>query len=210
MKKAALFTMLLSVTLLFTHCKKEPLKGKLLGEIKFSANELSYFPYSVNDSLTFKDSLGNSHTFWVVAFSRGFYPMYEKPGDAKSNYYHMENIQIKFTDQYGTMQFINMRKQLEIQSTYITTWFSAPNLTTNDSAYIGFISYMDSNKFSTSTDIYHPSITLINKTFYTVSELINYYSPYPSIDNLASIYYAKNMGIIGLRTRNGIRWYLDN
>lgn len=210
MKKVALFTLLLSVTVLFNQCKKERLEGTLLGEIKFSADELSYFPYAVNDSLIFKDSLGNSHTFCVTSFSRGFYPVYEKHGDPQSNYYHMENIQIKFTDQYGMLQNINMRKQREVQSTYVNTRFSPPNLTTNDSAYTEFSSYMDSNKFSTSTDVYYSSLTLVNRTFYEVSELINYFSPYATVDNLASIYYAKNIGIIGFRTRDGAKWYLDN
>ncbi|MCC6837108.1 MAG: hypothetical protein IT234_01105 [Bacteroidia bacterium] len=205
-----MFTLLLSVTVLFNQCKKERLEGTLLGEIKFSADELSYFPYAVNDSLIFKDSLGNSHTFWVISFSRGFYPVYEKHGDPQSNYYHMENIQIKFTDQYGTLQNINMIKQREVQSTYVNTRFSPPNLTTNDSAYTEFSSYMDSNKFSTSTDVYYSSLTLVNRTFYEVSELINYFSPYATVDNLASIYYAKNIGIVGFRTRDGTKWYLDN
>jgi len=68
------FILLSGIFLIFSQCKKEILApeqieeeriGVKLGEIKLSNEELNIIPYLINDTVTFKDSLGNSLIFLV-------------------------------------------------------------------------------------------------------------------------------------------------
>lgn len=208
-KNAFIGILICGIAIIMTQCKKEPQQGKYLGELILSNEELSYFPYKLNDTLTFKNSAGNTNKLWVTSVDRKSYPVYTNR-NTNSDYYNAEQIDFRFTDQYGAFQLISMRKQIEVQGTYVYTRFSPPNLTTNNNAYTTFISYMDSYKFSASSDIYHPVFSIFNKTFYTVYEQSKDYVGYNSIDLLQSIYHAKNIGIVGFKTKTGVKWCLDN
>jgi hypothetical protein len=210
MKKIVLFASLASVSLLFNQCKKEPMKGRLLGEIRLTEDELSYMPYEENDSLKFKNSSGNIKLLWVTSKVKGDQIAYEDAMNYNSNYHHLESLTIQFADINGNSQKIEMKTQTRPERTLVHTSFSPPNMISNDSALVTFDSYMDGNKFSTSTDAYHPSITIGNKTFYTVYELVNTFVPYANVDNLNRIFYAKNRGIVGFKTQSGEEWFLDN
>lgn len=214
MKKNILkFLILIGIITIIPQCKKDTLVEKekcmYLGQFSITENELSYVPYSVNDTLEFIDNSGNSRKFWISQFEKSLQVRYEDPADYNSNYYYVENISIEFNDAFGT-QNIQMRTQMEKERTLMTLYFSPPNLTASDSSYKAFFAYMDGEKFSTSTDIYHPSISILNKTFYTVYELENNFQPYPTIDNLQYIYFAKHIGIAGFKTTNGTSWVLNN
>lgn len=211
MKNLLRIILIPSLLLLFSNCKKEPDEGKFLGEIRFTQDELSYFPYKENDSLVFKNAQGDSNVYHIINIEKGVYPLYEKPNDVRSDYYLMENIQIVFDDynNAGIKQLIHGYKQHGSQPTYISSRFSPPNLTNNDSTYKIFHSYMDSNKFCTSSDVYHSSISILNNTYNDVYELKNSYQYFQNSDILQSIYYAKNVGIVGFKTKSGTEWYLD-
>lgn len=210
MKKIALLTSLAGLLLFFSQCKKEPQKGILLGEIRLTEDELSYLPYEINDSLKFKNSLGDTKLFWVTSKIKGLQKLHEDAMDYNSNYHYVESLTIEFADINGSTQKIEMKTQTRTERTWVQTYFSPPNMVNNDSAAITFDSYMDGTKFSTSTDVYHPSITIGNQTFYTVYELVNDFDPYSSVDNLSRIFYAKNRGIVGMKTQSGEEWFLDN
>ena len=211
MKKIALFTALISVVFFFSRCKKEPIEdGKLLGEIRFTEDELSYVPYEINDTLKFKNSSGASKLFWVASKIKGLQKLYENAFDYNSNYHHIETLTIQFTDNNGSLQQIDMRTQTRTERTFVQTRFSPPDIATNDSAGKTFNSYMDGSKFSTSTDVYHSSITIGDQTFHTVYELADNFDPYLSVDNLKLIYFAKNRGIVALKTKSGEEWVLEN
>lgn len=210
MKKIVLSATLIGVLLFLTQCKKEPVAGKLLGEIRLTEDELSYVPYEENDTLVFKNNSGDTKLFWVTSKIKGLQKLYEDAGNYNSNYHYTETLTIQFTDNTGRSQRIYMRTQTRKERTFVQTSFSPPDAVANDSASKTFWSYMDGNKFSTSTDVYHPSITIGGNTFYTVYELVNNFDPYLSVNNLNRIYFAKNRGIVGLKSKNGEEWFMDN
>jgi hypothetical protein len=211
MKKIVLFTTLISVLFLFTRCKKEPVESaKLLGEIRFTEDELSYVPYEMDDTLKFKNNSGVIITFWVTSKIKELKKLYEDAGNYNSNYHYTEELTVQFTDNNGYSQKIRMRTQNEIQRTFVETSFSPPNSVANDSALKTFWSYMDGNKFSTSSDIYHPNITIGGNTFYTVYELVDNFDPYQNINNLNRIYFAKNRGIVAMKTKSDEEWVLED
>lgn len=211
MKKIVLFTTLISVLFFFTRCKKEPVESaKLLGEIRFTEDELSYVPYEMDDTLKFKNNSGVIITFWVTSKIKELKKLYEDAGNYNSNYHYTEELTVQFTDNNGYSQKIRMRTQNEIQRTFVETSFSPPNSVANDSALKTFWSYMDGNKFSTSSDIYHANITIGGNTFYTVYELVDNFDPYQNINNLNRIYFAKNRGIVAMKTKSDEEWVLED
>lgn len=214
MKKNA-FEIILAfgIMLLFANCKKhvgEKKEGEYIGQFSLTADELSYFPYSVNDTLIFRSSLGDTRKIWVSSVDKQLQTGYEDPTNYNSNYFHTENLRIEFSDNLGKLQKIYMRTQVRKERTQIETFFSPPSLTGNDSAYKYIYSYMDGYKFSTSTDTYHPAIIILNKQFYTVFEIVDNFDPYIKVDNLKNILFAKNIGIVGFKTKNNVTWVLDN
>ncbi len=219
MKKQTFNLMLLcSILLIFTQCKKECVidpdkSSKSLGTIKLSNAELDIVPYSVNDSLIFKDSLGNTKLFIVELIQKPLYRMYKNGGtDSSTDYYEIEQLSVKLSNNTNSISII-LKAPLpyycsnqNINYNFLRILLGLPDFNSSLPGY-SYSCYLDPTDFYynlNGTAIpFHNSLTLFINTYNSVYEIITNYS------NQTVLYYNKTEGIVGFRLDNGAIWYLD-
>lgn len=211
-------TVITSLTIIYS-CKKEninpvnnqEISGVKIGEIKLSSAELAIIPYQVNDSITFKDSLGNVKTF-VVESRQTHFKRFFKNGatDSTTNYYDIENLSVILSNNTG--DFLNFDIDAPLPS-YVSNnsinynyfvvrcnFFGSRNL-------YSFPNYIDTMNFHYTLQgisiPYYPTITISSNSYNSVYELIDN-------NTYEKIYYNKTEGVVGFKPENNNVWYLDN
>lgn len=208
MKKTDFYAVFL---LLLMSCQrnKDEVPRKFIGELNLSEEQLQFFPYQLNDTIVFVNAANDSFAYYVSQVDKSKLTGYSDPQNYQSDYFLFEKQEIHFIDLLGNSYYIKISRINRQEQTMVETFFSPPNLGNSPLSYKHFYSYMDTEKFTTSTDVYHPSIIILGKTYNDVFELSDNFSPSPAIDNICKIFYARNRGIVAFRTRNGIDWALN-
>jgi len=214
----------LTLAILFCQCEKdEPIgikRGKNFGALELSQAEQNIVPYSVSDSIIFKDSLGNSEVFKVSSRITHLEGMYTSCVITPSMDYYdsQEMLYVQFRDTNQHFIGIDLTPPMQsycsnqnINKNYFRIIFSG-NL---DSLYWwsnSFCSYIDTTTFYYTLEgasiSYYPVFTIFNKTYYSVYEIIGSFPE--SEHNPKTVYYNKSKGIVGFQMKNGTKWYLDN
>jgi hypothetical protein len=201
---------------LFNQCEKEEIQqeitGEKRGEIKLTDAELAIIPYQVNDSIIFKDSLGNSQTFKVDSRQINLSRYYRNGGtDTKTDYYDIERLYVLLSNDNGTSFVFEMYaplpsyvSDLNLGKNYLMIWTNAFGVANN---HYSFSNYIDPTNFYYSIQgasiPYHASFTIINNTYNSVYELTE-------TSSSRKIYYNQENGIVGFKAENDVNWYLDN
>lgn len=220
-----LFTIMSSIIFLCIQCKKENndsiKEGVKRGEIKLSNAELNIIPYMVNDSIVFKDSLGNSHTFKVKSRNLTFHRTLKDGGtDITTDYYDIENLSVWLKDNNDYYIRFELEAPLPnycsnqwINKNYFVIYVEPPYNATPPNSRNTFLNYIDTTDFYYTlygvSIPYHSSMTIINKTFSSVYELISY-DANGLDDYIQKIYYKVSKGIVGYQMKSGVKWYLEN
>tara|TARA_B100000809_G_scaffold127834_1_gene125983 strand:- start:426 stop:1082 length:657 start_codon:yes stop_codon:yes gene_type:complete len=218
MKQPLLNIILLSsIFLIFSQCKKENVDPEQIeenvgikrGEIKLSNAELNIVPYLINDTVIFKDSLGNTLIFQVESRQTHLGRVYKNGGtDSSTDYYDIEALTVSLSDN-------NMNNIMLRLSAPLPYYCSNQNINKN---HFVVSTHMDGsasfNGYIDTTDFYftiqgvsipfHNTLTLINNTYNSVYEF-NY-----SQNGSSITYYNKTEGIVGFKMEDGTIWYLDN
>ena len=212
----------LIVTMLMCQCgKDEPIgvkHGKNLGALKLSQAEQNIVPYSLNDSIIFKDSLGNLEIFKVYSRITQLNGMYSSCVVTPSMDYYdsqeMLSVQLRDANQHYigidlTPPMQSYCSNQNINKNYFRIVFPA-NFDTLYYFSNYFCSYIDTTTFYYTLEgapiTYYPVFTISNKTYYSVYEIIGSFPQY----DIKTVYYNKSKGIIGFQMKDGAKWYLDN
>ena len=204
------------ISLLFSQCKKEEeniiSESQMLGTVELGKSGMELVPYQLNDTLTFKDSLGNSQQF-IVVNKRTQFKRYHKGGggtDLTSDYYDIEalNVILKgYKDNYFTFD-LTAPLPKDISNFHINKYYLYINMNLDisvpSSSYFSYIDTMDFYYNLEGEAIpFYSSITLLNNTYSSIYELA---------DNSAAekVFYSTSLGIVGFRTKDNELWYLDN
>ena len=177
--------------LIFNQCKKE---AKCLGKLTFTEAELKIIPYTGNETLVFKDSIGDSLIFKINDRGSYTYPYFKNPDSyEQTDYYEYE---------YNYISFINNDK--------IDLRFSNPFISNKTIKYfdINFNSFTGTYEFDANNiapSVFHDTLTIINKTFNSVYELKTLYL---NLSGNSLLFYTFNEGIVGFEN-NGKYWYLE-
>lgn len=183
--------------MIFNHCKKEV--GKNFGTLKFTEAELNIIPYKANDTIIFKDSIGDSLVYKSEGRFSEMYRYYRDPDNygykTASDYYDFER---------NTARFNNNGPKLVLE-------FDNPFITGRIVKYFKIICNFNNDYFSEwyefeanniTPSIYHDTLKIINRKFYSVYELKE--------NNASStqLFYTFKEGIVGFKTNDGKYWYL--
>jgi|ERR1035437_2159222 hypothetical protein len=214
------FALMCSIIFLFSQCSKDVStsikKPHKRVDVKLSSAELNIIPYLLNDSVIFKDSLGNSQILKVTR-KNIHSSLVSCPKDDSTDYF-IENLAIMLSDDSNINSIgLNLAppspticSSANTNKDYFIVSFSTPfshNYFGN-----GFPCIIDTTNFYHMLDglpiPYYSSLTLVNKTFSSVYELTHQFSI--NADYLQSVYYNKTKGIVGFQMKSGVKWYLAN
>jgi hypothetical protein len=217
MNKTILSLLFLLSTLTFVKCDR--CRQKKLSDKKFTQEELNVAPYNGFEELIFRDSIGNSIYFTGQGRTSTMQLIHETwdwdgeecPGDNRQ----VERVDFSFNINHSTdttlllsLLFIHPFNEYE-NDKYIRFAFDNIGFSGIYSFEAGIIM---NPKYPAWSDSYIPAfydtLTIFNKTFYSVFELKNnYYGNEPN--DLLSVYYSISRGIIGFKKGSGTTWYLD-
>jgi hypothetical protein len=217
---------LCSMLLVFTQCRKSNdeiliKEGVKKGEVTLTNAELNIVPYQLNDSVVFRDSIGNSHTFKVSYRETHFNRTFKDGGtDNTTDYYEIENLSVWLSDNNGYYIRLELTAPLPqycsnqwINKNYFVICFEPAYAMDSTFFRSTFPNYVDTTDFYYTLNgvsiPYHSSITIFNKTFSSVYELISY-NDNASENYIQRVYYTTSQGIVGYQTKGGKDWCLDN
>jgi hypothetical protein len=193
-------------------------REKELSDKKFTTSELSILPYNGTETLTFKDSIGDSVCYYGQGRKDEMDITHEAeyPNDAgcyDGGYRQVESVSVDFHHNPDTTfnirlffyhPFGDMENDKYIDFTFSGGVFACP--------YSFEAGTIMKPKLSGWNDFYvaaiYNSLTLVNKTYSNVYELKRYHvANYPQM--LTSVYYSISKGIVGFKKKSGETWYLD-
>jgi hypothetical protein len=207
MKKTifTLFIFILGLTL-FNSCRECP-KEKFKGDFTFSESEAKILPYEGHETLTFKDSIGDTVCFHGGTrrsiMTQGYH-FPEGETECYSEYWNYEETRLSFTGKNGSYIFIYLEKNHEERNFFeIITYVNAPY----DFGFTVYSQFSSNNFYCGQEDIAIPldSIKINNKTFYSVYEI--YYDC--ALGYIPIVYYTINDGIVGFMTLDYKKWNLE-
>ena len=204
--------------MLFEQCKKE---GKDLGTISFTPQDLQIIPYKGGEVIFMLDSLGDSLLYTLGPRWTGYYDVRNDSVQSKKsiyeNYYNVEmarasatggfDITLSFSDpfvspleKYFTISTFNtygMDSAMSVINPFTGKWrFDAGKLYALPGANSSPISYYD-------------TLTIINKTYYSVYGLSQILNSTDSVYNtISTVYYSVQQGFVGVQTSLGDRFCL--
>ncbi|MEQ8623835.1 MAG: hypothetical protein RJQ00_08495 [Vicingaceae bacterium] len=208
---------LISFILFLTQCKKEedpePIQeGNKLGTVELGKAGMELVPYQLNDTLTFKDSLGNSQQF-IVVNNRTQFRRYHKSGgtDISTDYYDVEALYVILKGEKDNFFTLDLTAPVPryVSNFHINKYYLYINMNLDISVPFSswYYSYIDTMDFYYNLEgeaiPFYSDLTLINNTYSSIYELT---------DNSADekVFYSTSLGIVGFRTKDNILWYLDN
>jgi hypothetical protein len=206
--------------------KKEKKYGKLIDTIRLSQAERNIIPYNLNDTIVFRDSLGNSRMLIVNQQHSSFGRYYFGGGtNNATDFYDVEHVHLLLSEADDYTISIYLYAPLP---TYVSNQPVNKNKLIilmygpNDSTDMGnnFISAVDTLDFyytvqNSNLNIaisYYPTLTVLSGTYNSVYLLTcnqTFPPSYSSYDYPQKLYYNKSQGIVGFRMKNGKRWYLN-
>jgi hypothetical protein len=204
--------------LLFEQCKKE---GKYLGTVSFTSQDLQIIPYKGGEVLIMLDSLGDTLLYTPGPRWTGYYDVRNDSVQSKKsiyeNYYNVEmarasatggfEITLSFSSPFvspiekyfsiNTFNTFGMDSALAVINPFTGKWrFDAGKLYALPGTNNSPISYYD-------------TLTIINKTFYSVYGLSQILNSTDSIYNtISTVYYSVQQGFVGVQTSQGDRFCL--
>ena len=194
---------------LFQHCKED----RNQGTIRFTDEERNIIPYHGGEHLVFRDSLGDSASFDVEA---PVYYFINKNDPGTGDNFNTEICDVKPLYIGIGFFFVNSHPQL-ILSIYNFQFKNHPEIT---SQFDGDWLYNSGKLYFTKTGWwgwsginYFDSLTIVNKKFYSVYNLVGWATTTDSTQIYRNVYYTMHQGIVGVKTINGSgtfrRWFLD-
>ena len=199
---------------------KDKCESNDLGTVKFTDEDLKIVPYKGTETLTFKDSLGNSLTYGGGGRLSEFFINHENPSDYEcpGNYFYSENNTLKFIQgsyvniqiilsmDKGSLFFKNINKYISFLIEYqegSIHWVFYNRVFNFDALKIN-------NSLDTTVHILHKDSLLIGpKKFLSVYQLNQKNAP-SGAKNLQYVYYTIKEGIVGFKTEDKHSWYLSN
>jgi hypothetical protein len=192
---------------IFKQCKKD----SCLGTLKFSDEIINSIPYHGGEHLVFRDSLGDSTTFII---ENPIYSFIKRTELNNNDYYMIESCVISPINIY--FQFNLDPYESPNQIVFRIASFCFNNHSEIKYFFGGEWKYESGKLYQSepaSKITYNDSITIINKTFYSVYDLEGYAYNGDSTEVYSDIYYSIQQGIVGVKTMNGNgkvrRWYLE-
>jgi hypothetical protein len=205
---------------LFINCKKE---GKDLGPVSFTAQDLQIIPYKGGEIVFMLDSLGDTLLYTLGPRWTGYYDVRNDSVQSKKsiyeNYYNVEmarasatggfDITLSFSDPFvspiekyftiNTFNTFGMDSAMSLINPFTGKWgFDAGKLFALSGTNSSPISYYD-------------TLTIINKTFYSVYGLSQILNSSDSLYNtISTVYYSVQQGFVGVQTSQGYRFCLIN
>jgi hypothetical protein len=206
---------------IFIQCHKNECKSEYLGDVRFTETDLKINPYKGTERLVFKDSIGDSICYDSgVRYSNYNLPIYEyfdlnNPEACRGDYYELERNYAQFNEVESTgfikivlnfdNPFIYHEKSINLQidfghnpSWYFNCEFDFDSLEIFESA----------RHYPTGSILsYNDSIIIGPITCYSVYVLMQNSEPV-NVENLKTVYYSINNGIVGFKTVQGHLWFL--
>lgn len=216
-KSSLIFFIVICCLLTFNQCKK---KGKYLGSITFSEQDLHIFPYYCGESFVLTDSLGDSINYYLKyplqldTLFQHDYDYSSAPDESEyHDYYLMQEariildttnlscIRLGFTNPFEPP----IKKYIKFE---MSVDFKYPQIHDfrGDCYFENGALYQWQDELS-----YYDTLTLVNRKFYNVYRLSSHgnliYSSQIT-DTIKSLFYNVEHGIVGLTTSKGLTWRL--
>lgn len=208
-----------------SNCNKEKCNQNEIANLTFTNEDRSIIPYTGNETLIFKNTLGDS-----IVFEKGLkqissnveyqYTRHEALGnnDCQGDYITSEKDEIEFHASFGKgslrIYFSNSYSfDHQISIKYID--FILMPTDTLELAFLARFEFSNDTLFNypnskDSIVAYHNQITIGPKSFSDVYELYTCYIPLESPEWYKTAFYSTKDGLIGLRTNYGRLLYLDS
>lgn len=189
-----------------------------VGEETLSSADLLNVPYTLNDRLVFKDSLGDSMVFNVQSRASEFQTYYVNSGAVEQDFCLQEkNITTFFADSITPLsQIVIFAKQPPafglsdgLKGMYFR--FCLPGESVSDFFACGIRYDMQLNFFTTQTNIAvvkHPTYSILSHSYTDVYELNSVVLG--ATNPTTTLYYSTTRGIVGFKELSGEVWYLAN
>jgi len=211
--KKSLYIIITSTVLifLFNQCHEKECDGNKLGDLKFTQTDLNILPYSIIDTIIFRDSIGDSICYYPNGIRHSTTRLV---GDECSDYY---NTELNITRFKGIDEQTYMHLYLDF------TW---PFATEKKKTIQIIVHYKDSIEWSFNAIYVFDSLKLYDYStesyailgycdslyvgpnmFHSVYTLEQTYIP-SEHRNLKTLFYSLIEGIVGFKTDDGHLWYL--
>jgi len=211
---------MICILTVFTRCNK--CHSEEYGDKTFTQTELNIVPYIGSEKLTFKDSQGDSICYSGQGRTSEMNEKHDQDGlddkGCSGNYRQVQSVNILFTSDNSDSAihiklFYDYPFGVTKNDTYMEIVFGSTDYYSHYTFW-GEYSYDANNIMSpksyglqgiSSVSAHYDTLTLINKTFYSVYELtvsaVN--------ENTQKVYYSISKGIVGFKRKTGAIWYLD-
>jgi hypothetical protein len=206
--------------LIFEQCKKE---GKYLGDFSFTPQDLKIIPYNGGEVIIMLDSLGDSLKYSLAPRWSGYYDVRNDSIQSKKSiyedYYKVQQARATATGGFEINLSFSSPFVTPLKKYFTINTFNTYNMDSTLSGInplsgkwgfeAGKIFALPGNNSSPIS--FYDTLTILNKTFYSVYGLSKILTADDSLnDAISTVFYSIQQGFVGAKTSQGTRWCLVN
>jgi hypothetical protein len=227
MKRTLLLMLFLLSAFTLMRCKR--CKQEELPDKKFTQQEQAIIPYAGSETLTFKDSSGDSVCYTgqgrISTMNLNHEVMDWDGEECQGDYRQIESVSLNYkgTNSDTTigfrMRFYHAFNDYENDKIFsLSISYSTPNM---ENIFYGSFSFELNTLINnihgqlplqSYISAFHDTLTILNKKYYSVYELTwDTSNILPQYQHLfvSSVYYSISQGLVGYKKTTGAIWYLD-